>query len=78
MGEATVRQLRNEGGSVIERVLGGERVIITRDGEAVAELRPLPRRPLARDVLVERFRLLPPIDAQLLRAEVDATVDQSI
>lgn len=78
MGEATVRQLRNQGGLVIERVLGGEHITITRDGEPVAELLPLRRRPLSREVLVERFRALPRMDAARLRADVDATVDQSL
>lgn len=78
MGEATVRQLRNQGAAVIDRVLGGEHVTITRDGEPVAELLPLRRRPLNRDVLVRRFRALPAMDAAALRADVDSTIDQSL
>jgi prevent-host-death family protein len=38
----TVRDLRNKGGEVLDRVERGERVIVTRDGRAIAELRPLP------------------------------------
>jgi hypothetical protein len=34
----------NKGGEVLDRVERGERVIVTRDGRAVAELRPLARR----------------------------------
>ncbi len=41
MAEASIRELRNHGGEVIDRVAAGERVTITRDGKAVAELRPL-------------------------------------
>ncbi|MGQ0842665.1 MAG: type II toxin-antitoxin system Phd/YefM family antitoxin [Sporichthyaceae bacterium] len=78
MGEATVRELRNQGGVVIERVLAGERITITRDGEPVAELRPLPKRPLSREALLEIYRGLPPIDPDRFRADIDAVIDQSI
>jgi prevent-host-death family protein len=77
MGEATVRELRNQGGDVISRVLAGEHVTVTRDGVPVAELRPLPRRPLAASTLVERFKKLPRIDPVQFRRDVDAIVDQS-
>ena len=78
MGEASVRDLRNRGGEVIERVRRGERVTITRDGEPVAELRPLPRPRLAAEALIEQFRKLPFVDPVRLRADVDAVVDQSM
>lgn len=78
MSEATIRDLRNHGGEVIDRVRAGEHVTITRDGEPVAELRPLPRRRLTTAALVERFRTLPPVDPRRLRADVDAIVDQSL
>jgi len=78
MGEATIRDLRNHGGEVIDRVRGGERIVITRDGEPVAELRPLPRRRLTAEALVEEFRHLPPMDPKRLRADIDAIVDQSL
>ncbi len=78
MGETTVRELRNKGGDVIERVLAGERITVTRDGKPVAELRPIPRRPLPAAVLVERFKRLPPIDPVAFRADIDAIVDQSL
>ncbi len=78
MSEASIRDLRNHGGEVVGRVQAGERVTITRDGEPVAELRPLPRRRLGSRLLIERFRTLPPIDAVRLRADIDAVVDQSL
>lgn len=77
MAETTVRELRNHGGEVIDRVLAGERLIITRDGTAVAELRPLPRRAVNAHVVVERFRGLAPVDATRFRADVDAVIDQT-
>lgn len=73
-----MRQLRNQGAAVIDRVLGGERVTITRDGEPVAELLPLRRRPLNRNVVVQQFRALPPLDPNRLRADIDRTIDQSL
>ena len=78
MGEATIRDLRNHGGEVIDRVLAGEHVVVTRDGTPVAELRPLARQPLAASALIERFRRLPPIDDAAFRADVDSLVDQSL
>lgn len=78
MAEATVRDLRNKGGEVLDRVLAGERVIVTRDGRPVAELRPVPGTRLDAHALVERFRRLPPIDPDRFRHDVDAVVDQAI
>ena len=42
MNKITIRDLRNHGGRVVERVQAGEHLIVTRDGQAVAELRPVP------------------------------------
>jgi prevent-host-death family protein len=78
VSEATIRDLRNHGSEVIDRVRAGERVTITRDGEPVAELQPLPRRPLTAAALIERFRALPPIDPDRLRQDIDKVVDQSL
>jgi len=78
MGEASIRDLRNHGAEVIGRVQAGESVTITRDGAPVAELRPLPKRRLGARTLIERFRTLPPVDAELLQADVDAVIDQSL
>ncbi len=78
MGDASIRELRNHGGDVVDRAKAGEVVTITRDGEPVAELRPLPRRPLPAATLVERFRRLPPLDVDRFRADIDAVVDQSL
>lgn len=78
MAEASVRDLRNKGGEVLDRVLAGERVTVTRDGRPVAELRPLPGARLGAPALVERFRRLPPLDPDRLRADIDAVIDQTI
>lgn len=78
MSEASIRDLRNHGGEVIDRVAGGEHITITRDGTPVAELRPLARRRVTAAALIERFRGLPPVDPVQFRADVDAAVDQSL
>lgn len=78
MSEATVRDLRNHGGQVLDRVVAGEVVTITRDGKPVAQLEPLAQRRLSAAAVVERFRRLPPLDPQRLRADVDALVDQRL
>ena len=78
MSEATVRDLRNQGGRVLDRVAAGERVTITRDGRPVARLEPAARGRLSADTLVGRFRRLPPVDPRQLRAEIDAVLDQRL
>ncbi len=78
MAEASIRELRNRGSEVIARVASGEHVVVTRDGEPVAELRPLPRRPLVAAVLHERFRRLPSLDPVRFRGDVDAVIDQTL
>jgi prevent-host-death family protein len=78
MSEITVRELRNRGGDVLDRVARGEALTITRDGQPIAELRPLARRPLPAAVLVERWRRLPVIDPAKLRAELDHVLDGSL
>lgn len=78
MGEATVRDLRNHGGEILDRVQAGERVTVTRDGRPVARLEPLGRSPLSASALLERFRRLPRVDGAALRADVDVAVDQTL
>jgi len=73
-----VRDLRNKGGEVLDRVERGERVIITRDGRAVAELRPLPRRRARTAELIAHRKALPPVDDVDLRRDIDAVLDPSL
>ena len=54
MANVTIRDLRNHGREVIDRVLGGERLTVTRSGRPVAELRPLAPRGLDAATLLER------------------------
>ena len=77
-GTVSIRELRNRGGVVIDRVAAGESLTVTRDGEPVAELRPVRRRPTPASVLIERWSKLPQIDPDLLRADIDAILDPSL
>ena len=78
MNPISIRELRNHGGEVVERVMAGESVTITRSGTPVAELRPLRRRGLDRATLVQRWRHLPPVDPAMFRADVDAAMDSTL
>lgn len=78
MPNVSVRDLRNNGGRVLERVAKGETVTVTLDGRPVAELRPLPGRALTATVLLARWRRLPAIDPASLRADLDRTIDASL
>jgi prevent-host-death family protein len=78
MTEVSIRDLRNHGVDVIDRVERGEEVTITRSGKPVAELRPIGPQPTPTDVLRERWKHLPRVDPDKLRRDIDAIVDQHI
>jgi len=78
MADVTVRDLRNQGGKVLQRVVRGESFTVTLDGHPVAELRPLPAKVVPAAVLLERWRSLPPVDSVRLRADLDRTLDTSL
>ncbi|MDP4714035.1 MAG: type II toxin-antitoxin system prevent-host-death family antitoxin [Ilumatobacteraceae bacterium] len=70
----TVRELRNQGGQVLDRVLAGEQLTITRDGQPVAELSPL-SVPTNLTTLKKRASKLKAIDPISLRNDLDEIVD---
>lgn len=78
MAGVTVRDLRNHGGEVLERVERGETVVVTKDGRPVAELRPLPRPSVGPAELIRRRRHLRDIDTRKLRDDIDALIDQRL
>jgi prevent-host-death family protein len=78
MADVTIRELRNKGGEVVERVIAGEVLTVTRDGLPVALLSPLPKRPITAEVLLERWRRLPPMDPNSLRHDLDQIIDPSL
>jgi prevent-host-death family protein len=76
--QVSIRDLRNHGGDVIDRVEAGEAVTVTRDGRPVAELRPLANRAASAEVLVKRWSRLPVFDSRKLRADIDNLLDSKI
>jgi prevent-host-death family protein len=75
MGSVTVRELRNHGGEVLDRVVRGESLVVTRDGAEVAEIVPLRRRTRTTAQLIAARRALPKLDADRLRADLDEILD---
>jgi antitoxin (DNA-binding transcriptional repressor) of toxin-antitoxin stability system len=74
--EITQRQLRNESGEIMRALDDGESFVVTRNGVAVGELRPLRRRqfvPVAQALAA--FAGAPRIDAARFRRDVDAALD---
>lgn len=78
MKAVTVRELRNEGGAILDRVARGEELIVTRDGVEVAELRPRRRPAPAPADLIERRRHLPKVDPERLRRDIDVVLDSAV
>ena len=72
---ATVRDLRNHGGDVLDRVAAGERVVVTRDGRPVAALTAVRSARLRRAALLARWRHLPRVDGAALRRDLDTLLD---
>jgi prevent-host-death family protein len=78
MAEVTIRELRNHGGDVVDRVATGEHLIVTRSGRPVAELRPLRSTRATGAVLLRRWRRLQVVDHAALRADLDSVLDPSL
>jgi prevent-host-death family protein len=76
--EVSIRDLRNHGGEVIERVIAGEHLTVTRSGRPVAELRPVAGPGLKASVIIEHWSRLPEVDPQRLRRQLDAIVDPAL
>ncbi len=75
--ELTQRELRNRSGEIMRALDRGEEFIVTRNGVAVGELRPLHRRRfVAADAALAAFAGAPPIDSDRFRDDVDAVLDQ--
>lgn len=75
MQEVSVRELRNNGGQVLDRVAGGESMTITRDGTPVAVVSPLPTPRLSAAALLERWKNVPVIDGEQLREDIAEIMD---
>lgn len=78
MGTVNVRELRNHGGEVLDRVAAGEVIIVERSGKPVAQLTRLPQKGLSTPELIEEVRRLPPVDYEAMRRELDEIIDPSL
>lgn len=78
MTNVTIRELRNHGGEVVDRVARGETVIVTRDGRPVVELRPLRRPALPSTTLLQRWHRLPSVDPAVLHTDIDDVLDSKL
>jgi prevent-host-death family protein len=76
--EVTIRELRNRGGEVMERVERGEALTVTRAGVPVGELRPLPRPRVTASTLLARWRSVPVVEWTAFRSDIDAVLDPTL
>jgi prevent-host-death family protein len=77
----TERELREENAKVIEAVTAGETFIVTRNGEPVAELRPIKagrRTFISRDEVAALAAAAVRIDHRQFRADLDRSIDQGL
>ncbi|MCV7281600.1 type II toxin-antitoxin system prevent-host-death family antitoxin [Mycolicibacterium flavescens] len=75
------RDLRNENAKVIDAVTAGETFVVTRNGEPVAELRPIRggrRTFVSRDEIARLASTGVRIDHRKFRAELDHAIDQGV
>lgn len=75
------RELRNENAKVIDAVTAGETFVVTRNGEPVAELRPLRggrRTFISREDVVRLAAADVRIDRKRFRADLDSVIDQDL
>ncbi len=78
--EISQRELRNDSGAILRAVEAGEDFVVTRNGTALAELRPLRRRRrfVAKAELLAAARQLAPMDAAAFRSDIDQILDQDL
>ncbi|MDQ3422941.1 MAG: type II toxin-antitoxin system prevent-host-death family antitoxin [Actinomycetota bacterium] len=75
------RELRNENAKVIDAVTAGETFVVTRNGEPVAELRPLRagrRTFVSREEIAALATAGVRIDRHQFRADLDLVIDQGL
>jgi prevent-host-death family protein len=77
MTRVSIRELRNQGGDVVDRAARGEQITITRSGRDVAELTAV-RPPLSAEALLARWRRLPAVDPASLRTDIDELLDPGL
>ena len=73
-----MRDLRNHGREVIDRVMSGERLTVTRLGRPVAELRPMPEPGPDASSLLARWQHLPHVEGRAIQRDLDETIDPTL
>lgn len=73
-----IRELRNNGGDVADRVLAGEDVTVTRAGKPIMRLVPLPPPALNSEALLRQWKNLPAVDYQQFRQDLSAVFDDAV
>lgn len=75
----TQRELRNDSGRVMRALDRGESFIVTRNGAAVGELRPVRQRTfVSAPAALAAFRGAPRIAPGRFRKDVDRVIDQGV
>ena len=75
------RELRNDNAKVIDAVVAGETFVVTRNGEPVAELRPVHagrRTFITRGEVAALANAAVRIDHRRFRADLDQAIDQGL
>jgi prevent-host-death family protein len=75
------RELRNQNAAVIAAVIAGESFVVTRNGEPVAELRPIRARRrtfVSRDEVAALAATNVRIDRKKFRADLDRVIEQGL
>ena len=78
MTDVSVRDLRNQGGRVLDRVAAGEAFVVTRDGTPIALLTPVARKAVDAATLLTRWRHLPKVDPTAFREDLDELLDATL
>jgi prevent-host-death family protein len=73
----SIRELRNSGGEILDAVMRGSTVTVTRQGRPIAELRPL-RRGTDTSELLRACRGTPTFSLERLRADLAEVLDDSL
>ena len=77
--QITQRQLRNESGAIMRGLGEGAAYIVTSNGVPVGELTPLRSHRFVRaEAALAIFAPAPPVDLDLLRADLDAVASQDL
>lgn len=73
----SIRDLRNQGGEILDSVMRGASVTVTRQGRPIAELRPLVQGTSTAELL-EHWRGTPTFSFAGLRTDLSAFLDDAL